>query len=80
MQVRCIWHKKNVHSNDWIYFTWTPACPKETDTMAITIADPWSPGLVDCEFNQVAAINYLDIAKNNKIPKYNLYVAQITVQ
>jgi hypothetical protein len=72
MQVRCVWHKKNVHANDWMYFTWTPPCPTDKDHMGITIADPWSPGLVGYEFNQFAAITYLDIARRDKIPRENL--------
>lgn len=72
MQVRAIWHKKNVHANDWMYFTWTRPWPKDSDRMAITIADQWSPGLVGYEFNQFAAIIYLDIARRDQVPRENL--------
>jgi hypothetical protein len=72
MQVRCIWHEKNVHSNDWMYFTWTKACPGSDSPMAITVADSWSPGLVGYQFNQFAAITYLDIARNDRVKRDNL--------
>ena len=55
-----------------MYFTWTEACPGPDSRMAVTVADPWSPGAVGYEFNQRDAISYLDIAKKNHMPKDNL--------
>ena len=40
--------------------------------MAVTVADPWSPGLVGYEFNQFAAIQYLDIVRNDGMVRENL--------
>jgi len=40
--------------------------------MAVSVADPWSPGLVDYEFNQFAAITYLDIVRNDRMKRDNL--------
>lgn len=74
LQVRAVWHQKQVHANDWMYFTWTAACPKDGDPMGVTVADPWSPGLVGYEFNQFAAITYLDIVRNDGMVRENLYV------
>jgi hypothetical protein len=40
--------------------------------MAVSVADPWSPGLVGYEFNQFAAITYLDIVRNDRMKRDNL--------
>jgi hypothetical protein len=72
MQVRAVWHEKNVHANDWMYFTWTEACPSPDGPLAVSVADPWSPGLVGYEFNQFAAITYLDIVRNDHMKRENL--------
>jgi hypothetical protein len=63
MQVRCIWHEKNIHASDWMYFTWTEACPGPDSPVAVSVADPWSPALVSYEFNQFAAITILILCK-----------------
>jgi len=42
--------------------------------MPVSIADPWSPGLVGYEFNQFAAITYLDIVRNDRMKRNNLWV------
>ena len=72
MQVRAVWHEKNVHANDWMYITWTEACPSSDGPLAVSVADPWSPGLVGYEFNQFAAITYLDIVRNDHMKRENL--------
>lgn len=72
LQVRAIWHEKQVHANDWMYFTWTSSCPKDGDPIAVTNADAWSPGFVGYEFNQFAAIEYLDLVRTDGLAKENL--------
>jgi hypothetical protein len=47
--------------------------------MAVSVADPWSPGLMGYEFNQFAAIIYLDIVRNDHMKRENLYVSNACV-
>ena len=65
-------HEKNAHANDWIYITWAEACPNPDAPLAVSVADPWSLGLVGYEFNQFAAITHLDIVRNDHMKRENL--------
>ena len=72
MQVRCIWHRPAPHADDWMYFTFTPPCPNDNDTMGILIADVWSPGASGRPNNpwqQFPAIRYLNIARRDRVPR-----------
>jgi hypothetical protein len=73
MQVRGIWPGfKEVYANDWMYFTYTVACPTANNIMAVTVADAWSPGAVGYLFNQLLATQYLAIARCAQIPRNSL--------
>ena len=55
-----------------MYFTWTKACPKNGDPIAVSQADAWSPDYVNFEFNQFQAIEFLDIVRQDGLPRENL--------
>lgn len=70
MQVRAIWPGvKNVHSSDWMYFTFTPRCPTADSPLAVLITDAWNPGYFDYRFRHDEAITYLAIARKARLPK-----------
>jgi hypothetical protein len=68
MQVRAIWHKGFVHADDWMYFMWTVACPREESPVVATLADAWSPGFIGYEFDHLLATHYLDFAREDRMP------------
>lgn len=72
MQVRGVWHIQNIHADDWMYSTWTVNCPGPDDRIAVTVADAWSPGSVGFEFDQHSAIQYLDLARSDRIQRDSL--------
>ena len=43
MQVRGVWHEIDAHSADWMYFTFTEACPNSDSSVGVVTADAWSP-------------------------------------
>ena len=63
---------KNTHAADWMIFVFTPAIPKANSTLVVSLADAWSPMAVGFEFDQLLAIQYLDIARALQIPRNNL--------
>lgn len=72
MQVRSIYPGvKNVHAADWQYFTFSVACPstKNNNTLAIEIADAWSPGAVGYAFDQTLTTEMLSIFREDKVMK-----------
>jgi hypothetical protein len=75
MQVRGVWPGViDVHAADWMYFTFTEACPKKGSPIAVEVADCWSPGAVGYEFNQFLAVEYLAIVRSHKLPRNNLVI------
>ena len=72
MQVRGVWHSQDVHADDWMYYTWTVGCPGLNDRMAVTVADAWSPGSGGYQFDQLPAVEYLDLARADRIQRDSL--------
>ena len=75
MQIRAIYPGiKDVHAADWMYFTFSAACPTSAanSTVAVEIADAWSPGAVGYEFDQKLATQWLAIARKDKLVKDHL--------
>ena len=72
MQVRAIWHVKAPHANDFMYFTWTVACPGPNDRMAITEADAWSPGESGFEYGHIEATQLVALWRSDHAPRDSL--------
>ena len=43
LQVCAVWHQRQVHGSDWMYFAWMSSCPKDSDPIVVAVADPWGP-------------------------------------
>lgn len=72
MQVHGIWHQLDAHSADWMYFTFTSACPDSDAEMGIVTADAWSPGVDPFGYGQRPVLQWLAIARMDGVPKEHI--------
>lgn len=72
MQVRGVWHKINAHAADWMYFTFTEACPTAESPMGVVTADGWSPGFHPWNYGQHEVLDWLAIARADKVARDNM--------
>ena len=72
MQVRGVWHEVDAHSADWMYFTFTEACPGSDSPMGVVTADAWSPGIYPWDYGQQPVIQWLSMARADHVPRANL--------
>ena len=72
MQVRGVWHQVNAHSADWMYFTFTETCPDADSPMGVVTADGWSPGYHPWDYGQQSVVEWLGIARADRVPKANM--------
>lgn len=69
MQVHGIWHLVDAHSADWMYFTFTEACPSNDSEIGVVTADAWSPNVDPFGYGQRPVLQWLAIARLDKVPK-----------
>jgi hypothetical protein len=72
MQVHGLWHHVDAHSADWMYFTFTEACPSEDSEMGVVTADAWSPGVDPFGYGQRPVLQWLAIARADGVPKNHM--------
>ena len=72
MQVRGVWHEIDAHSADWMYFTFTEACPDASSPMGVVSADAFSPGHYPWDYGQENVLQWLALARKDKVPRGNM--------
>ena len=72
MQVRGVWHEIDAHSADWMYFTFTEACPGIDSPMGVVTADAWSPGIYPWDYGQQPVIQWLAMARADQVARANM--------
>ena len=58
----------NAHAADWMYFTFTEACPGTYSPMAVVSADGWSPCYHPWDYGQDPVVQWLAIARADQVP------------
>ncbi len=74
LQVRGVWHAVAAHWADWMYFTFTEACPGSDSPKGVVSADAWSPGFYPWDYQQTDVLQWLAIARADGVPRGNLWV------
>ena len=69
MRVRGVWHNVDAHSADWMYFTFTEACPQSDSPMGVVTADAFSPGVDPPGYGQRPVLQWLAIARGDGVAK-----------
>lgn len=72
MQVHGIWHLVDAHSTDWMYFTFTEACPSSNSEIGCVTADAWSHGVDPFGYGQRPVLQWLAIARMDGVPKQHI--------